>query len=212
MSTGPTSSLTIACVVEGYGEVVALPVLLRRLLTERISPGSPPPDVLKPHRIPKGSLKIGQLEKAVAAAGNRVPGAGGILVLVDADDDCPGTEGPEWLARARKARNDKPIAVVFAKREFEAWFLAGANSLVGKRGLSTDLAAPPTPEDVRGAKEWLTGHMEGSRAYKETVDQPAMASALDLDEARQGSPSFDKLWREVERLVAPTPCAPGWGA
>jgi hypothetical protein len=153
-------------VVEGHGEVIALPVLLRRLVIERISPGSPPPNVPNPHRIPKGSLKAGQLEKAVAAAGNRVLGAGGILVLVDADDDCPGTEGPEWLARARKARSDKPIAVVFAKREFEAWFLAGASSLAGKRGLSTDLTAPPAPEEVRGAKEWLTDRMEGSRAYK----------------------------------------------
>lgn len=142
MSTDPVSAVTIACVVEGHGEVDALPVLLRRLVIERISPGSPPPNVPRPHRIPKGSLKAGQLEKAVAAAGNRVLGAGGILVLVDADDDCPGVEGPEWLARARKARSDKPIAVVFAKREFEAWFLAGASSLAGKRGLSTDLATP----------------------------------------------------------------------
>jgi hypothetical protein len=137
----------------------------------------------------------------VAAAGNRVPGAGGILVLVDADDDCPGTEGPAWLARAQKARSDKPVAVVFAKREFEAWFLAGASSLAGKRGMSTNLAAPPSPEEERGAKQWLTKQMEGSRAYKETLDQPALADVLDLDQARAGSPSFDKLCREVERLI-----------
>jgi hypothetical protein len=29
-----------------------------------------------------------------------------------------------------------------------------------------------------------------------------MTAVLDLDEARAVSPSFDKLWREVERLVA----------
>jgi hypothetical protein len=202
MSINAATRVTIASVVEGYGDMEGLRVLIRRLLTERISPSSPAPNLPKPHRVPKGSLKAGQLEKAVAAAGNRVPGAGGILVLVDADDDCPGTEGPAWLARARKARTDKPVAVVFAKREFEAWFLAAAVSLAGKRGLSTDLAPPPSPEEVRGAKEWLTDRMEGSRAYKETLDQPALAAALDLDQARAGSPSFDKLWREVERLVA----------
>lgn len=50
--------------------------------------------------------------------------------------------------------------------------------------------------------------MEGSRTYKETVDQRAMTAVFDLDEARAVSPSFDKLWREVERLVASAIDAP----
>ncbi len=52
----------------------------------------------------------------------------------------------------------------------------------------------------RGAKEWLRRHMEGSRSYKETVDQPALTRLFDLTAARQTA-SFDKLWRDMERLL-----------
>jgi hypothetical protein len=76
------------------------------------------------------------LESAVKAMALRVsPTAGGVLVLIDADDDCPAHLGPALLARAREARSDVPVSVVLANREFEAWFLAAAPSLAGNCGL-----------------------------------------------------------------------------
>ncbi len=196
--------VTIASIVEGHAEVKALPKLLHRMAV-LVAPESilrlPPP-----HRIPKSKLlKAGKLEAAVDAAGNKVTGPGGILVLIDADDDCPAQLGPELLKRTLTARPDKAIAVVLAKQEFEAWFLAAAPSLAGKRGLPDDLAAPHDPEGIRGAKEWLTKQRIVSATfkapYKPTVDQPALAAVFDPDMARRSSPSFDKLWREVERLL-----------
>ena len=84
--------------------------------------------------------------------------------------------------------------------EFEAWFLAAAESLRGLRSLAPDLACPPDPEGVRGAKEWLTDHMTGPHAYSETLDQAPLTERFDFQAARRTN-SFDKCYRELERLL-----------
>jgi hypothetical protein len=193
------SPITLACVVEGHGEQAALPVLLRRIAAEH---GSTDLVVPRPHRIPKSRLmKPGELEAAVEAAGNQLVSKGGILVLVDADDECPATVAPELVRRATAARPDKPVGVVMAKFEFEAWFIAGITALAGQRQLESDLAPPPDPEGIHDAKGWLSRQMTEPRRYKETTDQAAFAARFDLAAARKGSPSFDKMWREVVRLL-----------
>lgn len=128
-------------------------------------------------------------------------GRGATLVLLDGDDDCAALLGPELQARAERARPDAPVAVVLAVKEYEAWFLAAAQSLAGRRGLREDLEGPPGPEAVRDAKGWLQRQRTDGRSYRPTVDQPALSAAIDLDAARAGSASFDKLWREVELLL-----------
>jgi hypothetical protein len=145
-------------------------------------------------------LKQGELERAVELAANKLDGQGGILILLDCDDGCPANEGPKLLARAVAARRDIPISVVLAKREFEAWFLASAESLRGHRGLADDLTAPQNPEAVRGAKEWLADRMPLNQTYSETTDQPALTARFDLKAARH-SDSFDKCYREIVRLL-----------
>jgi hypothetical protein len=93
------------------------------------------------------------------------------------------------------------VRVVLAKFEFEAWFLAAAESLQNFRSLSPAVAAPSDPESIRGAKEWLGASMRGTGGYRETVDQPAFAAKFDLEQAR-AAPSFDKCYRELTRLLA----------
>ena len=105
----------------------------------------------------------------MSAAALRVDTAGGVLVLLDADDDCPAALGPALLERARAARSDVPISVVLANREFEAWFIAAAESLAGTHGFPADLTAPADPEKIRGAKEWLGQRKTDGRPYKPTV-------------------------------------------
>lgn len=193
----------LTCVVEGHGEVEALPVLLRRILL-RIAP-EVSPEIPSPIRVNRGTmLKSGQLERYVDFAGRRGEGRAAVLVLVDADDDCAASTGPALLARAQSARPASAVALVLAVKEFEAWFLAAARSLRGRRGLALDLEPPAQPEDVRDAKGWLQRRRTDGLAYGPTVDQPALAAVMDLDEARAGAPSFDKLWREVERLLEAT--------
>ena len=88
---------------------------------------------------------------------------GAVLILIDAGDDCPGKLGPELLARAVAIHPPDRTAVVLAKKEFEAWYLAGAESLAGHRGIAADFTAPEDSESIRGAKGRLSAAMEGAR-------------------------------------------------
>ncbi|WP_404980689.1 DUF4276 family protein [Carboxydichorda subterranea] len=125
-----------------------------------------------------------------------------ILVLFDADDDCPATMGPGLLQMAEQVLGRQaPVAVVLAKAEYETWFVACLDQLHGKRGIRRDARVPHDPEAIRGAKEYLEQQMTPGRFYSETVDQPALTQLIDVERTRSRSPSFDKLWREVERLV-----------
>lgn len=136
--------LTIASIVEGYGEVPALPKLLHRIAAEL---GVPNLITSTPMRIPRGKIMIaGGIERAVAAEALRVSEKGGVLVLLDADDDCPAEYGPLLLARAKAARPDKQVSVVLANREFEAWFLAAAPSLAGQFGFPAEFPRPQSPK------------------------------------------------------------------
>lgn len=188
----------IACIVEGHGESESVPILIRRIalmLGSQVNVEIP-----HPIRIAKSKLlKAGELERAVALAALTVKSRGAILVLVDSDDDCPAQLAPALLARARAARNDLPIAVVLPNREFESWFLAAAHSLGGRKGLPPDLEAPPNPEEVRGAKEWLNRRFVYG-GYAPGVDQASFTGAFDLELARR-APSFDKCYREVVKLL-----------
>jgi hypothetical protein len=188
----------ISCIVEGHGETEALPILLRRL-RDVIAPELPL-DVRKPMRVPRSNLaREEDLKRYVELAMAQIDEDGGVLVLLDADDDLPCELGPRLLGFAQQVRPDRRVRVVVAEREFEAWFLAAAESLRGRRGLSADLSAPEHPEAIRDAKGWLTRHLAG-RSYRETIDQPALAAVFDIAGARRAK-SFDKLYRDVESLL-----------
>lgn len=150
----PWAPPTIASIAEGDGEVSALPKVLHRIAAEL---SVPQPRTPAPIRIPRGKITItGGIERAISAAALRVPASGGVLVVLDADDDCPARLGPDLLVRARTVRPDKQIAVVLANREFEAWFLASAPSLAGQHGFAKDFARPAEPESPRDCKGLLT--------------------------------------------------------
>jgi hypothetical protein len=154
------TTVTIATIVEGHGEVEAVPVLLRRIVAD-MAPGLYI-NVPRPYRVGRHALvRPGGLEDVVRTQGDRVTSGGGVLVLIDADDDCPAELGPQLLDRALAARPDRRIALVLANREYEAWFLAAAQSLAGQRGFPDMLESPGDPEAVRGAKEWLSGKRPG---------------------------------------------------
>lgn len=193
--------MTIASIVEGEGELSALPTLLRRLAHEA---GVWDANIPKPYRVGRGRLiKQGGLEASVDALADRVPadGAGGVLVVLDADDDCPAALGPSLLERATAARPDRRTAVVLAQREFEAWFIAAAPTLGGCRGLPHGLEVPEDCEAPRDCKGWLTHRRVDGRPYKPVVDQAALAEVFDIAMARTNSSSFDKFCRDVHYLM-----------
>ena len=144
---------TIATIVEDHGEVDAVPILLRRIakrVTPRVGVQLPPPIRVKRNQV----LRADELERAVELAARQTGEDGCILILLDADDDCPAEIAPEVLLRAIEARGDRDIRVVLAKAEYEAWFLASADSIAGQYGIDAAATAPDDPESIRGAKEW----------------------------------------------------------
>jgi len=204
----------LACIVEGHGEVKALPLLLRRLAygEHRYDLHIP-----RPIRVPKskivraaGTLDPQELARALKLAllklGSRKNAA--VLVLLDADDACPADLGPDLQHLASRTRPDVLTRVVLAKREYEAWLVAAIESL--KRGghLPADAAPHGDPESISDAKGYLSRQMGPRRSYSETVDQPAFTQALDLDEAAS-CPSFLKLRRDLARLLRHVYRAPG---
>ena len=195
------TSISIACVVEGEGEVHAVPILIRRI-AQRIDPGLVP-FVPRPIRVRRNRIteRFDELERALERAAASIKTGGAVLILLDSEDDCPAQLAPNLVQRATRCRSDLLIGVVLAKREYEAWFLAAAESIRGKRGLPATLDSPNDPEGVQGAKEWLRNHMPPTRKYTETTDQSALTDLFDLDQARQRSNSFDKCYREIERLL-----------
>ncbi len=193
--------LNLGCIVEGYGDVAAVPELVRRF-QQLLDPGIGL-EIRPPTRAGRYELvKEGEVERQVERLVRQLAPPRAILILIDADKDCPAELAPKILARAKKARSDVSIAVVLAKREYEAWFLAAIESLGGKRGLAKNLPEVEDPEAIQGAKEFLKRHMGGSRTYSPRTDQPAMTALFDMQMARGRSPSFDKCWREIERLFA----------
>jgi hypothetical protein len=186
----------LGIVVEGHGEVTAVPIVVRRLMTDA---GVPRVEMPPPLRLSKGKmLKQQELARAVELMARKTAPQGPLLVVLDADADCPAELGPRLFNWAQAARSDRPIGVVVAKREFESWFIAAARSLRGCRGLPNDLEPPPDAEAVRNPKQWLNDRMP--HGYSETLDQPALASTFDLNEARR-LPSFDKFTRDLFRLA-----------
>jgi len=189
----------VVLIVEGHGEVLALPILVRRIAWES-SPGFSA-HIDAPLRVSRSRLlRKGELERLVQLRRYQSDTVG-VLLVIDADDDCPAALGPELVRRTDDPQSPVPVGIVLAKMEFEAWFLAAAESLRGQRHLRHDLSAPDNPESIRDAKGWLTQRMEGSRSYRETADQAALASLFDMDVARRSAPSFRKLSREVLRIV-----------
>ena len=188
--------MNIQPIVEGHGEVEALPVLLRRLLHDG---GVWTVGVGKPVRKNRSQLttREGVAEAITLARGK--PECGGILVLFDSDDDCPAERGPQVQAWAAEASRGVPCGVCMAHREYEAWFLATVDSLREHRAMKVDAAPHPNPERPRDAKGELHRCMLGT--YKPTIHQVAFSEQLDLGAAFRRCRSFKKLVTTIGTLM-----------
>lgn len=192
-------SRTIACIVEGDGEVHAVPLLLRRMAEAK---GVYDLVIRPPIRVHRDRFlrRPEEARRQLLLARGKAGEGGHVLVLLDADDDCPVHLAAEVRAVAEQIVQGASVHVVIANREYEAWLLAAIDSLAGKRGLRGDVEPLADPDSVRNAKGRISLCMASGR-YHEVSDQPALTARFDLTIARARSRSFRKLSETLDALL-----------
>lgn len=190
--------MKIQPIVEGHGEVSAVPELLRRLLQQS---GAHEIGVGKPIRRTRSELvQESGLRKSVRLALLR-PDTGAVLILFDSDDDCPKQLAPQIEAWAKSEAGTVPCAVVIAHREYEAWFLAAVESLRNRRGIRADALQHPNPESPRNAKKEIELRMHAGASYSETIDQAPLTALFDMRSAYAHCRSFRRMTNAFGLLV-----------
>jgi hypothetical protein len=186
----------LVCIVEGKGEVEAIPNLCTRILQDLgvwtwfVDP--------VPIRQPRGSLVDGRVGSPMRPARDglfdravqlalRSRRADGVLVLCDSDDDCPAAWGPSASERLGTVCQG---AAVMAQREYETWILHGLERVA-------DLE-PQRIETRRDAKGLLRRYHAG---YRPGLHQLALTRQLDIARCWARSDSFDKLMRSIAEVT-----------
>ena len=196
-----TKPLIIVPVVEGQGDRCSVPGLLYRVLQHFDRDDI---QVRKPKTAKgKGNL-LRDYEKYVRYAAME-PGCAGILVLLDADDQCPVEEVHKLTERTKALNLQQSVRIVYANREYETWILANIDSEQGegiRARLGIDGSASYQGDvDSIHAKSWLKGKMPRGRSYKETSDQRSLTAFIDIEHTRRRSRSFRRFCHAVEELV-----------
>lgn len=189
----------LAPIVEGHGEVQALPALLHRIANWCGYQGQL--IVNAPIRVKSGSFLNDQAyfrKQVTLVTAKAAERAGGALILLDCEDECPAVLGPKLLAQASLVRPNVPIIVALAFREFESWFVAAVKSLHGLDGLPSHLTPPPTLDNLRDAKGWLGKHM--TNGYDPLVHQLDFVRAFDFGQAC-ASHSFNRICQRVSKFL-----------
>ncbi len=194
----------IVPIVEGEGEVEAVPKLLSKLLNET---GRYEITVARPKNANgRGNLdKPGGLEKFVELSW-RERDCGAVLILIDADKECAVTLAKTYVERLQVMSLERPVVVVIAQCEYEAWFLASLAAIAGKpwqnrAGLPPGLGYTGNCEAIVGVKGWLDRHLPQGHSYKPSQDQAVLTAMLDLELTRKNSRSFRRLCHALEQAV-----------
>lgn len=167
------SRLRVAPIVEGHGEVESVRALVGRIWREI---GGDYVEVLAPVREKKdrlvdkrnGRIKAENLERSLVLAWEKLINPPRptdptlVLILLDADDHCPATIGPGFIAEARRLLPaEADVACVLANVEYETWFAASAESLTKYLDLPQGFVASDDPEAARHGKAWVMKHFRG---------------------------------------------------
>lgn len=200
----------LVCVVEGHGEVAAMPVLCHRVMRSLLEVHDWFVDD-NPVRVPRSQLvdesrpsprrppRTASVERALALAAARSPA--GILVLCDADDDCPAALGGPFPRQS--PRGAVPVRGVMASREFESWLLW---SRPDHERAKVNAANPEV--SPRAAKAALAKVIPG---YAPSTHQLGAVRGMDLGAVWARSDSFDKLVRSIGELVGAARARPPLG-
>lgn len=201
-------------IVEGDGEVNALPILIRRLLQEVFQDYSW--QVLSPHNA-KGCANL-TIPHGIERLVQRVVQAGpcdAILVLLDCDAaeslfkskilkhrDCPYHLAQHLAERIQRTAPPVSAVVTVAKWEYEVWLLASLEHITTNTKYS-HLAQHPMPNDIEAIpspKKWFKDRFPQRYPYAETFDQAKMTALIDIPTVYARSRSFRRLQHAIEQL------------
>jgi hypothetical protein len=207
----------LVLLVEGDGDVKAVPVLVKRLLSEYSAFDAVILDE-HPFRVGGyGHVGFSWWRRYLQAALKRRD-VGACLLILDGDCDrdaagqafCAMRAARQLAAEARHvgAGTLFSVAIVFACMEFESWLIAGAPSLVGQQASDGRLLMPKPPQEIppdpehapRNAKGWLGKFVQGG--YSASRDQRVLTELIDLGQIRgRGMRSFIRLESAIKQLV-----------
>ncbi len=190
----PSSRKRLVCVVEGHGEVAALPSLCARIITylEAWDWGVDSDPIRQPRsklvneqiKSPKRPPNQDGISRVLSLVKAR-PGDAALIVC-DADDDCPATWGPaaEQLMSLQIA--GKATMIV---REYETWLLLSL--------LKTKMIDGRPIEGIRDAKGALARVCPG---YKPALHQVELTRNVDIQLLLELSASFRKLVKNLAMI------------
>lgn len=197
--------ICFASLVEGHGEVKAVEILIRKIAAAEGCTRPLqcfPPLRVKRDRFLKREAE-GEFGRSLQLAAKNIRGKPGVLlVLLDAEGDCPVTLAQRIRNDANPLVGDVRLSVVIAKRMFENWLAASAPSLSSDARFRKGLIAPDHPEELSG-KNWIKQNLLPLSTYSEPVDQPELTRLLDL-ESSGICRSFRKFRKEIQTALSHT--------
>lgn len=183
----------IGVVVEGPGDSLALPILLRIWLQGRDDFR----DVLGKPAICNGrerAIAKDGIERYVAAVAAR-PGCRAVLIVLDSEGDPACNLGPQLMARAQNATR-LPVSICLAERCWEDWLHASIETL----DLGSELVYQ---ENSRGMGVIVKALQP--RKYVKPTWQPRLTARMDIEKARKRSPSLARTLERFDLLLSYLP-------
>lgn len=194
-------SLSITFIVEGPGDMQAVPTLARRVLAEH-GIFNYKFNLNRRGDLPKVKSKFAKFYPV--AINDNAP----VFCVLDFDCDfCDDVLKEEGLFRemATKIRPDWLFEACFFVKEFETLFLCDyASTKKVLRSISKSWRPDKNAEAYRDAKGELSRAMPIDKSYNTTSQQDAITAQLDLSYLRVHSPSFLRFEQALLRLVGAT--------
>lgn len=208
--------LIVSAVVEGEGEVQALPKLLFELAAHIGIPAirlAKPPIRQKRDQLLKENHD--SLYKSLQLARHNVVSckhefeshANLVLLIIDSERECTPAAplGVALQARIDGLDLDVSSKCVVADSMYESWIIAGIDSET--TGIAPGAAEEIPTEDTEACKlgkGWLKTNID-SPSYRETTDQKILTSAMNLELALSRSASLRKLERVLRQAATTEP-------
>ena len=192
-------------IVEGEGDALALPVLVRKILSD---------NGLDHIQLTRPQIS-GDIRKVFKRLGDFMgygqKNACPILWVLDCDDKIDDVVGcpVRHVANLRAAivrqgiYQSQPVEFAFFTKEFEALFLAEQNALKDFYRLPGTLKIDAGAALRRGAKQEISKLLGKDRGYKENIDQAKIAARLDLPTCRAVSRDYRHFENAILRLCNP---------